>query len=304
MEVLVTEKNLLIKVRKIYFELSNLWEEIKSHEAKNESKLAETKVRRLERLIVVHLEPSEEELSEFGFAIEDGADGVNIYILSLLATRLVNTKFFNRVEEAIQCDAHYLTQKPLQLNLEIAVYAVKFGYAKAILEKVSNQEEIEYWNNIFEKYLVRFCQFDRLKVEEVKSASAPLASKIVNAFVPGIVGVLYYFKLCEDFTVLREISFDRSVIDLVKACQGYDESFRPLIKYFRAISIWSKTNDITKLEQLKREFIKCLVQDYGASSREIIEIKQALEQKVHIFELRCLVFLSSRHGNSVATIEV
>ena len=301
----MTEQNLLIKVRKIYFELSKLWEEIKSHEAKNESKLAETKVRRLERLIVVHLEPSEEELTEFGFAInEDGADAVNIYILSLLATRLVNTKFFNKIEEAIQCDAHYLTQKPLQLNLEIAVTAVKIGYAKAILEKVSNQEEIEYWNNIFEKYLKLLCQFDRLKAEEIISASVPLASKIVNAFVPGIVGVLYYFKLCEDFTVLREISFDRSNIDLVKAYQGYDESFKPFIKYMRSISIWSKTNDITKLEQLKREFIKCLVQDYGASSREIIEIKQALEQKVHLFELRCLVFLSSRHGNSVATIEV
>ena len=304
MEVLVTERNLLIKVTKIYFELSKLWEEITRHKLKNESKLAETKVRRLEGLIVKYLKPSEEEISDFGFAIDEDSEAVNIYILSLLATRLVNTKFFNKIEEAIQCDAHYLTQKPLQLNLEIAVYAVKIGYAKAILEKVSNQEEIEYWNNIFEKYLVKLCQFDRLKAEEIISASAPLASKIVNAFVPGIVGVLYYFKLCEDFAVLREISFDRRNIDLVKACQGYDESFRPLIKYFRSISIWSKTNDITKLEQLKREFIKCLVQDYGASSREIIEIKQALEQKVHLFELRCLVFLSSRHGNSVATIEV
>ena len=202
----MTEQNLLIKVRKIYFELSNLWEEIKSHEEQKELTQVETKVRKLERLIIVHLEPSEEELSEFGFAIEDGADAVNIYILSLLATRLVNTKFFEKIEETIQCDAHYLTQKPLQLNLDIAVHAVKIGYAKAILVKVSNQEEIEYWNNIFEKYLVMVCQFDRLKAEEIISASAPLASKIVNAFVPGIVGVLYYFKLCEEFAALREIS--------------------------------------------------------------------------------------------------
>ena len=199
----MNEQYLIDNVEKIFVKLSKFVDEIEFHKLHNEFKHVKSKTEKLERLIEKYLEPSESELSGFGYAVILGAEAINDFILELMATRLKQTYFFYNIDETVYNVAHYLTQIPLYLNQDVAINAVKFGYVIAIQKSTFNRAT-EMWSNSFKNYLENHCQFDHTKVVEILSATEPLASKLVNSYVPGLVGSLYFSNLCKDLTLLQE----------------------------------------------------------------------------------------------------
>ena len=199
----MNEQYLLNIVEKIFVKLSNLVNEIEFHKLNNEFKHVKSKTEKLERLIEKYLEPSESELSGFGYAVILGTEAINDFILELMATRLKKTDFFDNVDKNVLIVAHFLAQIPLELNFDVAINAVKFGYVIAIQKSTFNRAT-EMWSNSFKNYLENHCQFDHTKVVEILSATEPLASKLVNSYVPGLVGSLYFSNLCKDLTLLQE----------------------------------------------------------------------------------------------------
>ena len=102
----MNEQYQIDNVEKIFVKLSKFVNEIEFHKLHNEFKQVKSKTEKLERLIEKYLEPSESELSGFGYAVILGTEAINDFILELMATRLKQTYFFYNIDETVlQCCA-------------------------------------------------------------------------------------------------------------------------------------------------------------------------------------------------------
>ena len=291
----MTEQNLLARVESILTRLGKLVVEVKSHKLNGESNQSQAKVEKLERLIVKHLSANEIELLIFRHAIIEGPVTVYCFILKLMATRLGKTKYFDKVNEHVNNAARYLTQSPLQLSHDSAVNIVKFGYLVEIEKRMIAQDLNKKWFDSFKFYLENCCQFDCAKAKNIVNATEPLACKLGETFWPGMIGVLYYYKLCKEINFQLLVSSGEMELDLDFFYELHQENYGPIIKHMKVIGKLVKEEDVKQLKLAMEEFNKCLEQDYDASPEEIFEIRLALEEHFEEFEWCCFAFIEKRY---------
>ena len=77
-------------------------------------------------------------------------------------------------------------------------------------------------------FLETHYEFDHVKAEEITSVSFALASKISDLLVLGMVGTLYYSKICKDLALLIEFVSGELPLDVDEVHQVYENSYEPI----------------------------------------------------------------------------
>ena len=297
----MTEQQQIIMYEQLFHKLGRLVTEVKVHEQRKEFKQATVKTKQLKILVTNYFELSKTAHLTIDGVIDRGLDFLRGYLLHSKADKLKTSECFNKFDQAVQDAALELSEDLDYLNHNIAVIAVKYGFLVAIINSNATVGNKTKWNSFFKSFLKDYGKLDDAKLAKTIRATNPLASYLVNFFIPGMLRELYVVKI---FDVVNKLIETLAIISKCypdEMFQDFEKEYRPLLKQVRLISTLKQQEKESELKIVLEKLNKCFVQDYGATPEHVEVFGQSLEIHEELFELEVISYLLERSKASLDT---